>query len=158
MTEKDRCISLTQKGEQCKNPATCDSRFCRLHQVKHNQHNESLDLHCQKVKAQPPTRVTSFGEQIWEVNGRPDRDCDQPATITKDGSREWYKDGQLHRDGDRPAVIESNGTRMWFQHGVLHRDGNQPAVIWPDGEREWWKNGRLISKSSIQKITSSVTM
>ena len=31
MAERDRCESLTQKGEQCKNPAIEGSRFCQIH-------------------------------------------------------------------------------------------------------------------------------
>ena len=32
MAERDQCVALTQKGEQCKNPAREGSRFCQIHQ------------------------------------------------------------------------------------------------------------------------------
>jgi hypothetical protein len=48
---------------------------------------------------------------------------------TPHGDQKWYVDGKLNRDGDQPAIIRTNGVQLWYVDGKLHRDGDQPAVI-----------------------------
>jgi hypothetical protein len=97
------------------------------------------------------TKKSSDGTLIWEKNGKPHRDEDQPALIYADGTLIWERNGKTHRDGDKPALIFADGTLKWWQNDQRHRFRG-PAIIHANGKLEWWIWDEQVPVSSQEEF------